>query len=1489
MKTAILFSLILIATICVAQPLDDVHLSGIVHGFSNSDTTVLNSATVFIENLDTSHRDTVLTDSSGHWSWTGIVSAIQDPTPSLPTNLALAPGYPNPFSETTTIRILNNATQRVRLDVYNILGQRVAELFNGQLLPGAFEMTWNGVNSSGRPLTSGMYFLCLNAGGHASTQKLVILGTGSGRPDLTLRISNHTTPGWLESSAGPASKQHRRTLDDLSLRLEFRHADYDSLITSLTIPNGRDSALVVYLPHHGTPQEDMVLVPAGPYEMGATYQTAAQPVHTVTLPAFYIDIYEVTNAQYKVFCDSTGHAYPSHPGGAFYPTYFTNPTYANYPVCNVSQTDARDYATWAGKRLPTEAEWERAAKGNLDNRTYPWGNTWVAANANIYSNPADGYLYTSPVGNYPNGISPVGCYDMAGNVWEWCEDDGHDNYNGAPADGSAWINFPRSAFRVLRGGSWGLPNSSARCAYRYSDYQNPFSDYGFRCARTAPVNHPPAVPSSPIPPDSGLFRNDHITLNWTCSDPDNDPLVCDVHFGTTNTPPLVAAEIAATTFIVDSLTDSTTYYWQIIARDHHGSSTPGPVWSFRVVQNNTPGGMVLVPAGTFTMGSTIVGGFSIPEHTVHVPAFFMDVYEVTNAQYKAFCDATNREYPTNPDFYPNYFTDSTYANYPVLRVRWYDAREYAQWAGKRLPSEAEWERAAKGTTNNRFWPWGNTWVAANANVGNNNADGYEYTAPVGSFPGGISPAGCYDMAGNAMEWCEDDWHTGYYGAPTDGSAWINQPRDFDHVIRGGSWSHPDTTARCAARVSVWDFSLSESGFRCARTFVMNQSPTVPSNPSPIHQATDPTVDVILSWQCSDPDFDPLTFDIHFGTYPSPPLVYSGLASCTFDPGQIADSTTYYWQIVANDDHGNSSTGPIWSFSVHVSPLLYNMVRIPASTSTIGSGSIFGLWGPGRPVAFSEYYMDRFEVTNAQYRAFCDATGRAYPLQPTGGFFQQYFQNYPNYPVLMVTADDAAAYAAWVGKRLPTEAEWERAARGNQDQRYYPWGSTWDASFANGAGSLYDSFQYTAPVGSFLQGISPDGCFDMAGNVAEWCLDDWNNGYLGASGNQIPRIETPRDTLRVIRGGNWHESEDDFGVLNRSSAGAVRRFDGTGFRCVWSAMVGWPPHTPYKPSPADSTVHQAAISHVNWSCSDLDLDTLTYDVYLGTGNPPPLVSAGQSALSYNPGGLIAGTTYYWRVVAHDHHNNSAAGPLWMFTVADTGATAGMLLIPQHAFMMGSTNVGGASVPYHSVSVSAYYIDIYEVSNAQYKAFCDASDLSYPPDPDFATMPDYFTDPAFANYPVVNVSWTDARLYAAWAGKRLPSEAEWEMAAKGPLSDSDFPWGQIWDVDRANNAGSNYDLFPATAPVGTYRRGRSTTHGYDWAGNVYEYCEDDWHDSYTGAPNNSRAWVNSPRAANRVRRGGGWNDTVTGNLRCTIRFSVSPTAISTASGFRCAKTP
>ena len=226
--------------------------------------------------------------------------------------------------------------------------------------------------------------------------------------------------------------------------------------------------------------------------------------------------------------------------------------------------------------------------------------------------------------------------------------------------------------------------------------------------------------------------------------------------------------------------------------------------------------MILIPAGDFQMGVDGLSSYpgernAMPRHTVYLDAFYMDRYEVTNALYKKFMDATGHRAPA-------YWNHSRYnaPDQPVVGVSWYDAKTYAEWAGKRLPTEAEWEKAARGGLNLKKYPWGDRLTHTNANSnGTGHRDRWKYTAPVGSFP--PNSYGLYDMAGNVWEWCADWSSKEYYSnSPKQNPAGPKSGKD--RILRGGSWN--DATEYylgCAIR-NEYDPNKTERsiGFRCAK-------------------------------------------------------------------------------------------------------------------------------------------------------------------------------------------------------------------------------------------------------------------------------------------------------------------------------------------------------------------------------------------------------------------------------------------------------------------------------------------------------------------------------------------------------------------------------------------------------------------------------------------------------------------------------------------------
>jgi formylglycine-generating enzyme required for sulfatase activity len=266
--------------------------------------------------------------------------------------------------------------------------------------------------------------------------------------------------------------------------------------------------------------------------------------------------------------------------------------------------------------------------------------------------------------------------------------------------------------------------------------------------------------------------------------------------------------------------------------------------------------MVYVPDGEFLMGfseSDVEAlravnpnvEFSVegekPQHKVFLDAFYIDETEVTNARYRRFVEAGGYEEQKHWSdegwqwrqkegwTEPRYWQDLTWnqPEQPVVGVSWYEADAYCRWVGKRLPTEAEWEKAARGDEE-RTWPWGNTFDGKKVNFCDKNCleenrdlsvdDGYGGTAPVGSYPAGASPYGASDMAGNVWEWVADWYAPDYYSqSPTRNPQ--GPDSDSDKVVRGGSWLNGFTDIRVGYRYKFVPTLRQgrDVGFRCAQS------------------------------------------------------------------------------------------------------------------------------------------------------------------------------------------------------------------------------------------------------------------------------------------------------------------------------------------------------------------------------------------------------------------------------------------------------------------------------------------------------------------------------------------------------------------------------------------------------------------------------------------------------------------------------------------------
>jgi formylglycine-generating enzyme required for sulfatase activity/serine/threonine protein kinase len=475
-----------------------------------------------------------------------------------------------------------------------------------------------------------------------------------------------------------------------------------------------------------------IWIPPGTYQMGCSpgdteCDDGEKPPHQVTLTkGFWLGQTEVTVTAYKRFTRSTGKAMPKTPS--------SNPDWSNgqMPIVNVNWDDAQAYCAWAGGRLPTDAEWEYAARagstqaryGHLDEIAWYISNSGDQAHV-VAQKRANGF----------------GLFDMLGNVWQWVNDwYGEDYYQSSPSRDPAG---PTSGpLRVIRGGSWDSPPNWVRVSGRMMGFGYPLNigdNKGVRCVGEM---------FAPSAPEKETSR------------------------------PGVSPPAAGR--VKENPRDRLKYDW--------------------------------IPPGTFMMGCSpgddACTDDEKPPHQVTITkGFWLGQTEVTVAAYKRFTAATGRRMPPEPDIYgrplnPGWRDDAM----PIVDVTWDDAQAYCRWAGGRLPTEAEWEYAARaGSAEARYGsPDKVAWDSENSRkqthpVGEKQANGFRL----------------YDMLGNVWEWVNDWYDDSYYrSSPSQDPA---GPASGElHVLRGGSWIDSSREVRVSIRSRIINDAGfdSTSGFRC---------------------------------------------------------------------------------------------------------------------------------------------------------------------------------------------------------------------------------------------------------------------------------------------------------------------------------------------------------------------------------------------------------------------------------------------------------------------------------------------------------------------------------------------------------------------------------------------------------------------------------------------------------------------------------------------------
>jgi len=674
--------------------------------------------------------------------------------------------------------------------------------------------------------------IVLSDGPPAAPQSNFTANSVAGTVPLTVEFTDLSAPGdsgitrWYWSFGDDESSEEQNPVHvystpgtyDVSLAVTTAVGEDTETKHDFITVEGEQTVMLSY----DVPLE-MVWIPAGTFMMGRypgeqDGHASEDPQHQVSVPGFWMAKYELTKRQWEAVMGTT-------PWMGLHPILdYQISKDPESPAVFVSWQDAKAFvhalvvSTGIDFRLPSEAEWEYASRAGTTTR-FHWGDDPTYMNMNNYAwweytSLSGGHEYGNPVGQkLPN---PFGLYDTSGNVFEWCEDDGHGNYIGAPTDGSAWLDSPRGSSRIVRGGYW---NSQGDCrsAARSGDSQG--TQYiGFRLAATFPANPQPGfeadfeadVTSGDVPlsvnfTDRSIPRGTTITAwLWDFGDGEESEEQNPTH----TYQDLGTYDVSLTV---------TTAAGQDTETKHDFITVEGA--QFFMLPGDVPLEMVWVPGGTFMMGRYPGEQLSYPEedprHQVSVPGFWMAKYELTKRQWQAVMGTTPWSGESNVLNDP----DS-----PAVYISWNDAKAFIAVLNSytsltfRLPSEAEWEYACRAGTATCFY-WGDD---PNRTVGNAYCWWMHNARTVGEAYGHVvgqkimNAFGLYDMSGNVWEWCEDDWHVNYTGSPTNGRAWVDWPRGSYRMLRGGSW-YGEGACRSAHRGgSVPSDTSGEFGLRLAR-------------------------------------------------------------------------------------------------------------------------------------------------------------------------------------------------------------------------------------------------------------------------------------------------------------------------------------------------------------------------------------------------------------------------------------------------------------------------------------------------------------------------------------------------------------------------------------------------------------------------------------------------------------------------------------------------
>jgi hypothetical protein len=708
-------------------------------------------------------------------------------------------------------------------------------------------------------------------------------------------------------------------------------------------------------------------------------------------------------------------------------------------------------------------------------------------------------------------------------------------------------------------------------------------------------NTPPDVPNLTNPEDDSIDQPIDIALEWNCTDPDGDTLTYDLYFGKNPEPQLYTNDVEVTSFNIIGLDKGTIYYWKILAKDGNGGKTPSAIYSFKTIEDpdNHP------PA----------------EPSAPVPA---------DEAIDQPIDATLSWECTDPDG---------------------DTLKYDVYFGDNVnPSLVSFEQAgdtfdpgelAKGTT--YYWKI----VAKDGRGGVTAGAKWEFeTIP---DPGNIPPDvpnltnpendSIDQPVDITLEWnCTDpDGDTLFYDLYFGKNA---EPQFYTDDLETTTFN---INKLDKGTTYYWKI-LAKDG-RGGRTFSAiynfkteedpgNHPPTEPSTPTPVDEATNQPTDTTLSWECTDPDGDTLKYDVYFGDNTSPSLVSFEQADNTYDPGELARGTTYYWKIVAKDGRGGVTAGAKWEFETipdpgNTPPDVPNLTN-PLNDSIDQPVDITLEWNCTDPDGDALTY-DLYFGRNAEPQFYTnDIEGTTFNINGLEEGIKYYWK--------ILAKDGRGGRTPSAVSNFTTEGIPEPVnATPTNNATDVMWDSVtlkWEVA-GDGAGLYYDIYFGKDAVPGIYR-IGHDATEITIGNLDRgqkyyWQVVATDEPYSRESETMVSNEKMVEDALMRKEGA--------------ATAGVIWSFTTKENSVpVYVSII-----------PTDDATDISPDSTLTWEFTDPDGDTLKYDIYFGNTPNPPLVSFEQENSSYAPEGMVGGRTkYYWKIVVKDGYGGKYDSGILEFT-------------------------------------------------------------------------------------------------------------------------------------------------------------------------------------------------------------------------------------------------